>query len=305
MANKFDNKKYIKSKILKIFIILFITINYDIFFYTNSILGVDSKNKVDEERKVQLELNSLKVEDYELYPEFNANIVNYYISIPTSKKSLDIQCEANIENTKINVTGNKSLNKNENVIQILLSKSGYLSRNYKIYATKQSDNGPKLTSLSIDGVDLMPQFESNKYYYSVDIKYSNKIEPLKIVAVPESDSIKMEILGNNADTLTEGDNNIITIILNDSKNSTIYQINATFQKNSIIAVNNGNDNKIQINIKDNTTKLLSKLKNFYNENKIPFIVACLVIIILLIIIIATNSHKKKIKENRKKMKNRV
>ena len=124
-----------------------------------------SSNSSKDEREVELSLKSLSVDGFELYPEFNENTTTYYVSIPSTQKSLDLSYEANVEGAKVTVTGNTSLTKNENLIKISLSKSGYTSRTYKIYATKQVTDGPKLSSLSINGVELSPEFSKDVFYY--------------------------------------------------------------------------------------------------------------------------------------------
>ena len=267
-----------------------------------------SSNSSKDEREVELSLKSLSVDGFELYPEFNENTTTYYVAIPATQKSLDVSYEANVESAKVTVTGNTSLTKTENLIKVSLSKSGYTSRTYKIYATKQVTDGPKLSSLSINGVELSPEFSKDVFYYTADVKYSNELAPLEITAIPESESTKVEILGNTLNELKDGDNNIISIVLTGTKNVTVYQINVTFQKSSMIVVTNsdsGNVSKVSFDFKGKAKKLWGKIVDFYNENQIPVLAGIGVIIIVILLIIINKNHNNKVKQNRKKMKDRV
>ena len=267
-----------------------------------------SSNSSKDEREVELSLKSLSVDGFELYPEFNENTTTYYVAIPATQKSLDVSYEANVESAKVTVTGNTSLTKTENLIKVSLSKSGYTSRTYKIYATKQVTDGPKLSSLSINGVELSPEFSKDVFYYTADVKYSNELAPLEITAIPESESTKVEILGNTLNELKDGDNNIISIVLTGTKNVTVYQINVTFQKSSMIVVTNsdsGNVSKVSFDFKGKAKELCGKIVGFYNENQIPILAGAGIIIIVILLIIINKNHNKKIKQNRKKMKDRV
>ena len=238
-------KKITKRVIEKMFAInvLLITLLSLCFFINNSyaetIQTAKTKSKVitkeeAENSKKILELKSLNIENYEFYPEFNSNTTTYYLEIPKTQKSLDINCETNVENANIKITGNKKLTHDENLIQISLSEDGYETRIYNIYALKRENDGPKLSSLSIENGEITPQFNPDRYYYNVKVSYSGDITPIVINALPDDNDTTIEIIGNNAENLVEGDNNIITILLKNSKKTTIYQINATIQKNTII-----------------------------------------------------------------------
>ena len=168
-------KKITKRVIEKMFAInvLLITLLSLCFFinssYAETIQTAKTKSKVitkeeAENSKKILELKSLNIENYEFYPEFNSNTTTYYLEIPKTQKSLDINCETNVENANIKITGNKKLTHDENLIQISLSEDGYETRIYNIYALKRENDGPKLSSLSIENGEITPQFNPDRYY---------------------------------------------------------------------------------------------------------------------------------------------
>lgn len=257
-----------------------------------------TKEEAENSKKI-LELRSLNIENYEFYPEFNSNITTYYLEIPKTQTSLSINCETNVEDAEIKISGNKKLTQNENLIKISISKSGYESRTYNIYASKRSDDGPKLSSLNIENAEMTPQFESDKYFYNVNVRYTNNIESLKINAIPKDSDTKVEIFGNTADELIEGDNNVVTILLKNSEGITVYQLNATIQKNTIMEINNNNS------AMNNISEKLNQIGKICSENKLPLIIASTVVVFIILIKIIIKVHKNKVKRNRQKMKERV
>lgn len=305
-------KKITKRVIGKIFAInvLLITLISLSFFnnsYAETIQTAKTKSKVitkeeAENSKKILELKSLNIENYEFYPEFNSNTTTYYLEIPKTQKSLDINCETNVENANIKITGNKKLTHDENLIQISLSEDGYETRIYNIYALKRENDGPKLSSLSIENGEITPQFNPDRYYYNVKVNYSGDITPIVINALSDDNDTTIEIIGNNAENLVEGDNNIITILLKNSKKTTIYQINATIQKNTIINLNDSNNKNNDI--MNEISVIINKISEICQENKLPLIIASGVVAFIIIIIVLIKIHKKKVKENRQKIKDR-
>ena len=306
-------KKITKRVIEKMFAInvLLITLLSLCFFinssYAETIQTAKTKSKVitkeeAENSKKILELKSLNIENYEFYPEFNSNTTTYYLEIPKTQKSLDINCETNVENANIKITGNKKLTHDENLIQISLSEDGYETRIYNIYALKRENDGPKLSSLSIENGEITPQFNPDRYYYNVKVNYSGDITPIVINALPDDNDTTLEIIGNNAENLVEGDNNIITILLKNSKKTTIYQINATIQKNTIINLNDSNNKNNDI--MNEISVIINKISEICQENKLPLIIASGVVAFIIIIIVLIKIHKKKVKENRQKIKDR-
>ena len=306
-------KKITKRVIEKMFAInvLLITLLSLCFFinssYAETIQTAKTKSKVitkeeAENSKKILELKSLNIENYEFYPEFNSNTTTYYLEIPKTQKSLDINCETNVENANIKITGNKKLTHDENLIQISLSEDGYETRIYNIYALKRENDGPKLSSLSIENGEITPQFNPDRYYYNVKVNYSGDITPIVINALSDDNDTTIEIIGNNAENLVEGDNNIITILLKNSKKTTIYQINATIQKNTIINLNDSNNKNNDI--MNEVSVIINKISEICQENKLPLIIASGVVAFIIIIIVLIEIHKKKVKENRQKIKDR-
>ena len=151
--------------------------------------------------------------------------------------------------------------------------------------------------MSIENGEITPQFNPDRYYYNVKVNYSGDITPIVINALSDDNDTTIEIIGNNAENLVEGDNNIITILLKNSKKTTIYQINATIQKNTIINLNDSNNKNNDI--MNEVSVIINKISEICQENKLPLIIASGVVAFIIIIIVLIEIHKKKVKTDYK------
>lgn len=86
-----------------------------------------------------LGLSSLKINGYTLSPKFSSNVYEYKINVldPNITK-LDVLATANVENAKVEVTGNTNLVKGENTITVT-SEDGKEKVIYQILVNKDSD----------------------------------------------------------------------------------------------------------------------------------------------------------------------
>ena len=83
----------------------------------------------------------LKINGYTLSPKFSSNVYEYKINVldPNITK-LDVSATANVENAKVEVTGNTNLVKGENTITITVtSEDGKEKVIYQILVNKDSD----------------------------------------------------------------------------------------------------------------------------------------------------------------------
>lgn len=88
-----------------------------------------------------LGLSSLKINGYTLSPKFSSNVYEYKINVldPNITK-LDVLATANVENAKVEVTGNTNLVKGKNTITITVtSEDGKEKVIYQILVNKDSD----------------------------------------------------------------------------------------------------------------------------------------------------------------------
>ena len=103
------------------------------------------------------------ISNYQISPEFDPNITVYYMEVPTSTKSIDVNAEAEDSNSTIKITGNSNLTSKENTVKITVT-NGKQSKIYQINVNRKDSNGVSLQSLEIEGAEVQPEFKSNIYY---------------------------------------------------------------------------------------------------------------------------------------------
>lgn len=243
------------------------------------------------------DLASLSITDYQISPEFNKNTRNYYVAIPTTISSVEVNAQAESAKATVKITGNTQLTKTENTIQIVVTSAKGRKKTYKIIVTKQKENTLKLQSLEIKSATFSPAFDSSKYYYTAEMKINDDSKDITVEAVANNANAKIEVIGNKGIKAGE---NLVSVIVSDSRETTVYEIliNATVEKTIISNVEN--NDKIQ-QVKNGV------LEFFKDENKvIALLVAVAVILIIIIIcIIKKISGKNKADKNREKLRKRA
>ena len=289
--------KKINIIILSILIIFFSVSIYDVSYGTSTAYGTNETTDSIKSDRENNYLQSLLVDGYELYPEFNKNILTYYIVLSTDVSSLDVTAEPEYENAKVKITGNTSLRNTENTIKITVTAENKTTKTYNIIATKQKDNGLSLTSLNIEGTDLSSNLDSLNHYYTFDYKTNKDSTDLDIKATASSDDATIEIVGNKG--LGAGEN-LVTIILKDDKNTSVYEVLVNINVENILITEVENNDFFE-NIKE-------KVSNFFQDiyKVIALLSVIAVILVFLIInVIVKLIKNKKADKNRERLRKRV
>lgn len=280
-----------KKKYLLVFVI-FIVIMLGFCqsgIYAAKANSTKATNTLTEEEKAEREnkyLSSLKIEGYELSPEFNKNTLEYYVIIPKSCKELEIDATAEIEEAVVRITGNNNLTKQENNISIRVTAIDGTSRVYNITAIKEPEVKLQLDSLEIEGIDLSPVFKKDTYYYTASLE-DTELRSLKVNAVADNSDARIEILG--ADNIIDG-NNLISIIVSDKSDTTIYQVDVDIDFL-------GEKEKER----ENVITRLRKIINYVVIGVIIFV--CLIILIIIISVIVKKNKKANKKKTKKDFEN--
>ena len=215
----------IKHAVIYVLVIVLLILNVNINMAqasnTKSSLNQLSEEEIKErENKANKNLSYLRVNGYEIYPEFNKNTLNYDLVIPEDVTSVEIDTEPEVEGAIVRISGNTKLNKNENTISITVTAINGTSKIYKINVIKEPEVNLKLESLQIEGTDLNPIFNSDTYYYTSSIE-NTELKDLNVIAKANDEEASIEIIGNK--DIVDGENNI-NIILNNNDETTIYQV---------------------------------------------------------------------------------
>ena len=157
-----------------------------------------------------LELEILRLNKEGMVPEFNSNILEYYIVVDGETEELNIIAEPKNNMAKVEMQGEKNLQIGLNKIIIKVSLNGK-NKEYIINVTKTDQKekaNTNLETLAIENHKLEPEYNSNILEYGVEINSSD--EKLNILAIPESMKAKVEVKNN--ENLKAGEN-IIEILV--------------------------------------------------------------------------------------------
>lgn len=186
--------------------------------------GVNGRS-IQKQNSTQLKSLRLNVEG--IVPDFETDIYDYSLTLPEQLKEIkdiEVQTIAENENAKIEVSGNKNLKDGLNIINVVVTNQEK-SQEYKIKVTKTQNlemANTNLENLAIEYAILSPEFNEQITRYNTQV--ANEINQLNILAIPENEKGKVEILGNN--NLNEGNNKIeIKVTAPNGFTQRIYEIN--------------------------------------------------------------------------------
>lgn len=158
-------------------------------------------------------LSSLQIAEGVLAPEFSSSIKEYSISIPNEITKLSISAIPDSSKATVRISGNEDLKVGENPIEIVVTAEDGSATTYKLLVTR-ADEELALQKLALyyinengERVDLNlnPVFAFNVYEYSLE-KLPYTVKELKIEAISNKETAKIEILGNTE--LKAGSNEI-------------------------------------------------------------------------------------------------
>ena len=284
--------KKINIIIFSILIIFFSVSTYHISYGTSETYTTNETTDSIKNDRENNYLESLLVEGYDLYPEFNKNILTYYVVLSSDVNSLNITAETENKNATTKITGNTNLKNKENTIKITVT-----AKTYNIIATKEQDNGLKLTSLKIEGNDLSDKLYSLNHFFTFDYKTNKDTVDLNVEAIANEEGATVEIVGNKG---LESGENLVTIILKNEKNTTIYEVlvNINVEKVLITEIEN---NDFFENVKNG-------IVDFFSDIYKVIALLCAIAVVLIILIISAIIKlikNKKADKNRERLRKRV
>ena len=224
---------------------------------------------------------------------FSSSKTSYSVTVPNDVDSLKVAYKTADSKATVKVTGNTDLEVGTNNIKVVVTaEDGKTTKTYTIKVTKLATEDSKpgnvideendldlcLTSLSVKGLELTPEFSSNVYSYETTIDMDNNdMSEVTVEAVANDKKANVEITGNT--NLVEGENLInIVVKASNSSEQTVYQItvNKVSQASEIVSSNN----------------IIDKIKNIKREYLIIGGFIFIVVVILAIIIINHIRNKK-------------
>lgn len=170
--------------------------------------NITEENVADNNSKLKI----MRLEYEGIIPEFNSDTLEYYITVDSAITGTEVTAIPQNQNANVTVTGNTNWVNGLNIIIITVeSKDKTTKTDYKIYVTKTDNKetaNADLETLAIKEGMLSPEYYSNITKYTVEVP--NDITNLTILAIPQKETARVEIIGN--ENLKEGDNKIEIIV---------------------------------------------------------------------------------------------
>lgn len=189
----------------------------DINDFTKTIKVTDSNNY----------LKSLTVSEGNLSPSFNKSTSEYSVT-NVNAGTITINAETESNTAAISGTGTKTLKYGANQFTITVISEANVKRNYKVtvYRSDNRDKTNTLSSLTIDGYNLSPNFDKNVVNYTLKVK--KDVTSVKINASLESSkSSFVKNYGPRTVNLKYGENTFQIQVKSESESVKKYTIKIT------------------------------------------------------------------------------
>lgn len=260
-----------------------------------------SSNKDTTKKSNNANLSTLGVtpKDYD-FSGFSKNKTEYSVTVPKNVDSLKVLYKTADSKATVKVSGNSGfeVGSNNKITVKVTAEDGKTTKTYTIKVTQLAEDEEKpgniidkeeelyLKSLSIEGIELSPEFKKDTYSYTATLSDS-AVNELKVSAEANNEKAKIEISGNA--NLVEGDNTInVLLTIEDSSTQKIYQIVVKKEASDVAAVTTTSENGSSSN------DLIGKIKNYAG---IAIAVIVLVIVAIIVLIIMLIKENKKMKED--------
>lgn len=204
-------------------------------------------------------LSNLSVTSGTLNPSFNEDVNDYYVLVDNSVTSVTISATATDSSSTITGTGEKQLNVGDNEFDIVVTSERGTPNTYTVSIEREEaiDNSKPsintLKSLSVSGIDINPQFDSDIIEYSAQVGSSVS----KIIINAEPTDPLATVTGTGETTLSEGLNVINVVVTAQSNKKKIYvlRINRDSETGSGTSNNSSSSCKLEL------TSIIYKIDN--------------------------------------------
>ena len=256
-------------------------------------------------------LENLRLNHEGMTPVFSPDITEYYF-LTEDLSSLEVTAIPENTNANVTISGNTNFKEGLNTIVIEVTSPDKTSKTqYTISVTKTKDlekANANLETLAIENVTIEPEFTNDIYQYHAIV--SNTTENLNILAIPERQNAKVEVIGG--ENLQYG-NNTVNIQVVAENGYTIKQY-----KVSVYRRNEEEQKIADEEQKVNTQKLNAILEeqeegeeeqnlseNSIIENmkeSVWFVIIYIIFSIIIVILVIYRIKKEKMDKNKKSMR---
>ena len=235
-----------------------------------------------------LNLGIMRTNQEGITPNFNAEILEYYLVVDETVNNLDITAIPVSKKAEIVIVGNKNLKSGINKVKITVILNGN-SKTYTINVTK-TDNPNKananLETLAIQNYTLEPEFQNSITNYYAEVANTETL--VNILAIAEDSSANVKIEGNN--DLKYGSNNVVVTVtardgITDKKyNIEIYKRNDE-EENVYKEEIKENNEEVNMLLEEKSIETAENKENQAEDNEVNGKSKVIVIVVIIVAII--------------------
>lgn len=172
---------------------IFIVMLYGIGTITKAFYTETDPDTIDNAK-----LQELRLDIPGLVPKFSATTYEYYLTVSNDITDIEITAISKNPNDNVEISGNKGLKQGLNTITISVTSEDKTKKTeYKIQVSKTANlelANTNLETLAIEDTLLYPPFDNAETNYKAEI--SKNTEKLNILAIPQNEKAKVQIVGN-------------------------------------------------------------------------------------------------------------
>ena len=270
---------------------------------TNKDTGSGNNTTTTTKKSTNANLSTLGVTPKEYdFSGFSKSKTSYNVTVPSNVDSLKVLYKTEHSKATVKVSGNSGFDvgSNNTIKVVVTAEDGKTTKTYTIKVTKlaeeeekpgnvldeeEGEEGLYLTSLSIEGIELSPEFATDIYSYTANLT-SADLTQVTVNAKANKEEAKIDISGNT--NLVVGENTInVVLTVDGSVEQTVYQIIVNKENTALLGTTNENQTA-------SNSDLMGKIKSYL---AIVIIVIILIIVAVIILIYLLRKENKKLQED--------
>ncbi len=151
--------------------------------------------------------------------DFSKNTTNYTVYVDKTVTSLGLKATVNNSKATVKITGDENFVTGNNIVKVVVTAEDGTTKTYTITVVKSAYGHAPLLDLEVKGYELSPEFEPDKYKYTVDAVGITGVE-LDYVLADKNSKVTIE----GADDLKVGENTVKLIVTEKDGTVTTYTI---------------------------------------------------------------------------------
>jgi hypothetical protein len=152
---------------------------------------------------------------------FEKNTLTYLLNVANEVTAIELTATPDDPKSTVEITGNTDLETGSNTVLVKVTAENGVVKTYTLTVNRAKSNSNKLTTLTIEGYELIPTFDPDTDRYEINIK-DTTVTSLNIDFTLQNPGSKVDIIGN--EELMEGKNVIKLIVTAENGEMNTYNI---------------------------------------------------------------------------------